>query len=135
MRIVQQPRAPVVKQLHLPAEEWTDVPAAEVQAIAAATTAIMMKQLSSYTTMDAHRFSRFTTRRPFRVDAVRLKQCRNKQLRGLLPLAGLRSLRGLDLSGNGYLSDIAPLAHCSRLARLSLRGTAVFNLSPLRCAR
>ena len=41
MRIVQQPRAPIVKQLHLPAEEWTDVPAGEVRTISAAATAII----------------------------------------------------------------------------------------------
>jgi len=57
-------------------------------------------------------------------------QCKDAGVRDLAPLAGLKQLAHLDLSGSG-VSELAPLGAQSHLRTVRLAGTRVADLTPL----
>src|SRR6476660_4336373 len=53
------------------------------------------------------------------------------ELTGLAPLAGLSSLRTLNLAGCKAVTDLSPLAELQELQAINLSDTGVSDLSPL----
>jgi hypothetical protein len=73
---------PVFRKLSLPGVTYDDVDTED-----------------SYFAEDAYRFANFIRKRPFRVDYIKLKQCRNSTLRVLLPPTYLVRMKQVLSSG------------------------------------